>query len=79
MGVPFLFSNNWLNGASDLLSTHLSEVDIINEVLMEGLGVDGRVESTAGKYIEDMVILFVNSMTRNTVVSNMFSISRSNN
>lgn len=48
MGVPFLFSNYWLNGASDLLSTQLSEVDIIDEVLMEGLGADWRVESTAG-------------------------------
>lgn len=79
VAVPFLFSNNWLNGASDLLTTHLSKADIIDEVLMEGLGVDLGVENTAGKYSSDMVILFVNSMTRHRVVSNVFSISRLNN
>lgn len=61
-GIPFLFSNYFLNGALVLLSTHLSEVDIIDEVLMEGLGVDWRVESTAGISSKSMVILFVNSM-----------------
>lgn len=50
MGVPFVFSNSRLNEVPDLFSTHLSEIDIMDEVLMEGLGVDWRVESTAGKY-----------------------------
>lgn len=48
VGVPFLFSRYFLHEALVLLSTHLSEVDIIDEVLMEGLGVGWRVESTAG-------------------------------
>lgn len=48
MGVPLLFPNSWWNGVSVLLSTHLSEVGIRDEVVMEGLGVDWRVKSRAG-------------------------------
>lgn len=65
--VSFYFSNYFLNGDLDLLSTHLSEVDIFDEVLMEGLGVNWRVESTAGISSYDMVIVFVNSMIRHRV------------
>lgn len=67
MGLPFYFSNYLLIGALDLLSTHLSEVDIFDEVLMEGLGADWRVESTAGISGYNMVILFVNSVIRHRV------------